>query len=176
MLNSKQAGFLRRIISRDTLISERIAYDKKLLTDFYRSRGYYDFEIYDVSAELSEENDGFFVSYNIKEGPKFKLGDIKLTSKISEISADDFMSDLNIKKGQIYSSDAVIRGVSKLENSLRLKGFDFVRVQTAVTKDMPNLLIDLEFVLVRGERVSLSVLILQEIQQLLIEFYVDNFV
>ena len=153
VLNSKQAGFLRRIISRDTLISERIAYDKKLLTDFYRSRGYYDFEIYDVSAELSEENDGFFVSYNIKEGPKFKLGDIKLTSKISEISADDFLSDLSIKKGQIYSSDTVTRGVSKLENSLRLKGFDFVRVQTAVTKDISNLLIDLELVLVRGERV-----------------------
>ena len=48
VLNSKQAGFLRRIISRDNFISERIAYDKKLLTDFYRSRGYYDFEIYDV--------------------------------------------------------------------------------------------------------------------------------
>ena len=63
------------------------------------------------------------------------------------------MSDLSIKKGQIYSSDTVTRGVSKLENSLRLKGFDFVRVQTAVTKDISNLLIDLEFVLVRGERV-----------------------
>tara|TARA_A200000113_G_scaffold225337_1_gene245858 strand:+ start:1663 stop:3963 length:2301 start_codon:yes stop_codon:yes gene_type:complete len=153
VLDSKQAGFLRRIISRDTLISERIAFDKKLLTDFYKSRGFYDFEIYDVSAELSEENDGFFVSYNIKEGPKFKLGDIKLTSKVSEISAEDFMSDLNIKKGQIYSSDTITRGVSKLERSLRLKGFNFVRIQTEVSKDMPNLLIDLELVLVRSERV-----------------------
>ena len=153
VLDSKQAGILRRIISRDTLISERIAFDKKLLTDFYRTRGYYDFEIYDVSAELSEENDGFFVSYNIKEGPKFELGDIKLTSKINEISAEDFISDLDIKKGQTYSSSIVSRCVSKLEKSLRLKGFDFVRVQTAVNKDMSNLLIDLEFVLVRGERV-----------------------
>ena len=72
---------------------------------------------------MSEENDGFFVSYNIKEGPKFKLGDIKLTSKVSEISAEDFMSDLNIKKGEIYSSDTVRRSVSKLERSLRLKRF-----------------------------------------------------
>ena len=49
-----------KLILKDTLINERISLDKKLLTDFYRSRGYVDFEIYDVNAELSEEKDAFF--------------------------------------------------------------------------------------------------------------------
>ena len=78
VLESKQAGILRKLILRDTLISERISLDKRLLTDFYRSRGYADFEIFDVNAELSEEKDAFFISYNIKEGPQFKIGEIKI--------------------------------------------------------------------------------------------------
>ena len=71
MLSSKQAGLLRKIILRDTLIEEKISLDKRLLVDFYRSRGFADFKINDVSTELSEEKDGFFINYNITEGPKF---------------------------------------------------------------------------------------------------------
>ena len=70
VLGSKQAGLLRRVITRDTLVSERITLDKRLLSEFYLERGFADFKIYDVNAELSEEKDGFFISYNIKEGPK----------------------------------------------------------------------------------------------------------
>ena len=77
VLESKQAGLLRKLILRDTLINERISLDKRLLTDFYRSRGFADFEIYDVNAELSEEKDAFFISYNIKEGPRFEIGAVE---------------------------------------------------------------------------------------------------
>ena len=45
VLNTKQAGLLRKIILRDTLIEEKISLDKRLLVDFYRSRGFADFKI-----------------------------------------------------------------------------------------------------------------------------------
>ena len=78
VLESKQAGILRKLILRDTLISDRISLDKRLLKDFYRSRGYADFDIFDVNVELSEEKDAFFVSYNVKEGPQFRIEKLKL--------------------------------------------------------------------------------------------------
>ena len=55
VLETKQAGLLRKLILRDTLISERITLDKRLLKDFYLSRGYADFEVLDVNAELSKK-------------------------------------------------------------------------------------------------------------------------
>ena len=55
VLNTKQAGLLRKIILRDTLIEEKITLDKRLLVDFYRSRGFADFKINDVNEEISEE-------------------------------------------------------------------------------------------------------------------------
>ena len=52
VIDTKQAGFLRSIISRDTFVPERIAFDRQLLVDFYRSRGYVDFQVLDVTTEL----------------------------------------------------------------------------------------------------------------------------
>jgi len=40
VLETKQAGLLRQIISRDTFAADRIAVDRRVLTDFYQSRGY----------------------------------------------------------------------------------------------------------------------------------------
>ena len=43
VLNTKQAGILRRLIQRDTFVAERIALDRQLLSDFYLARGLYRF-------------------------------------------------------------------------------------------------------------------------------------
>ena len=48
VLESKQAGFLRNLIQRDTFVAERLQVDKQVLTEFYLSRGYIDFQILDV--------------------------------------------------------------------------------------------------------------------------------
>ena len=60
VLNTKQAGILRRLVQRDTFVAERVALDRQLLSDFYLARGYIDFEILSVTPELSRERDRFF--------------------------------------------------------------------------------------------------------------------
>ena len=92
VLQSKQAGLLRKVILRDTLIEERIAADKRLLTEFYQSRGYIDFKINYIKAELSEEKDGFFITYNITEGPQFSIGKIKLNSNPDTFLGSDIVA------------------------------------------------------------------------------------
>merc|ERR1711974_502775 len=62
VLETKQAGLLRAIIRKDTFIEDRIAFDKQLLQDFYASRGYADFRITGVNAELAEERDAYFIT------------------------------------------------------------------------------------------------------------------
>ena len=63
VLQTKQAGFLRAIIQRDSFIAERLEVDKKVLSDFYRSRGYIDFQVTDASAETARERDATFVTF-----------------------------------------------------------------------------------------------------------------
>ena len=85
VLDTKQAGLLRALVRRDTFIEDRIAFDEQLLRDFYASRGYIDFRITGVNAELAEERDGFFVTFNVEEGQQFTIGEVSVTSDLPDV-------------------------------------------------------------------------------------------
>ena len=153
VLDSKQAGFLRKIISRDTLIDERILLDRKLLTEFYQSRGFVDFRIINVSSQLSEEKDGFFISYNLTEGPRYTFGKVNLVSEVTGISSDSLRGLIDSKSGQIYSPMAIQDEVSRMGEYLQKKGINFVNISPKVQKNLNNLTIDIEFLISKGSPV-----------------------
>ena len=156
VLGSKQAGLLRKVLTRDTLVSERISLDRKLLSEFYLERGYNDFQIYDVNSELSEEKDGFFISYNIKEGPRFSVGKVGFSSELNEIEESDFAKFLTLKSGHIYSPLAIQSVVNRIEEALQNRGFNFVRVNPKVNRNLEDLTIDISFVFERSDRVFIE--------------------
>ncbi len=73
VLETKQAGLLRAFFRSDTLITDRLEFDQQVLRDFYLSRGYVDFEILDVSAELSRERNATFITFQVREGSAVPL-------------------------------------------------------------------------------------------------------
>ena len=149
VLQSKQAGLLRKVILRDTLIEERISADKRLLTEFYLSRGYIDFKINDINAELSEEKDGFFIENNISEVPQFKVVEFSVSSQVSEVKADEFYSVIKLKSGEIYSPSLIEATVTTLENNLELKGYNFIRAEPQISKNLSELALNVDFMLVK---------------------------
>ena len=152
VLSTKQAGILRKIILRDTLVEEKISLDKKLLIDFYRSRGFADFKINNVNTELSEEKDGFFITYNITEGPKFSIGQVNLRSNVKEVSVSDFENIINLKSGQTYSPSIVQSAITDLEEKLQAVGFEFIRVRPEVERNISSLTLDFDLVFEKGDR------------------------
>ena len=156
VLRTKQAGFFRKIIQKDNLIDEKISLDKKLLTEFYKNRGFADFKINDVNVELSEERDGFFITYNITEGPQFSLGKIDFTSAVKELNAINFISVINLKSGEVYSPTDVQFNISKLEENLKAVGFEFIRVRPTLIRNMSSLTIDLDFVFEKSDKLFIE--------------------
>ncbi len=153
VIDTKQAGFLRWIISRDTYIPERIAFDRQLLTDFYRSRGYVDFRVLDVSTELSRERDATFVTFTVREGQKFSVGAVSVSSEYENLSVADYEDALSIRSGQTWSPTTIEEQIARLERKALREGYDFLRVDPRVTRNDRDLTLDVEFALVRGPRV-----------------------
>ena len=153
VLDTKQAGFLRLFVRRDTFLTDRIEFDKRLLKDFYNARGYIDFQINDVNAELTEENNAYFVTFNVREGQMFRFGDVKLTSERSDIDVEDFKIAISAETGNVYSPTLMEKNLSRLEARATQLGLDFVRVTPRVTRNDADLTLDVEFVLEQGERV-----------------------
>lgn len=153
VLGTKQAGLLRNLIQRDTFVADRVSFDRQMLIDFYRSRGYPDVAVTGVSSEMTRDRAGFFMTFNIQEGQQYKFGQITTVSEVDELDAAEFEALAKIRTGAIYSPAAIDYAVTRMEEVALRKGVNFVRVDPRVTRDPRTQTLNVEFALVRGERV-----------------------
>ena len=153
VLETKQAGLFRALIRSDTFIEDRIEFDKQVLRDFYQSRGYVDFRTTGVNAELSDERDAYFITFNVEEGQQFSFGEIVATSDLAEVDTDVFQKAIRLRSGRTYSPTAIETEITRLERLAIREGLNFVRVEPRVTRNDRDLTLDVEFLLTRGERV-----------------------
>lgn len=153
VLETKQAGILRSIISRDTFVEDRIAFDRRALTDFYQSRGYIDFQVQNVDVALTRERDAYLVTFNVQEGQQFTFGDISVTSEIPEAAAEVFRNELRLRSGSVYTPTAIETEIARLERLALKNGINFLQVDPRITRSNSDLTLNVEFALVRGERI-----------------------
>ena len=153
VLETKQAGLLRTFVQRDTYQAERLELDKQLLRDFYLSRGFVDVQVTDASAEVSRERDAVFVSFTVKEGRSFKIGKVTTVSEVDGIDLGDYEAIQRIRSGGTYSPAVVENNIARMENLALRKGLNFVRVDPRITRNNADGTLDIEFALVRGDRV-----------------------
>ncbi|EYD77265.1 Outer membrane protein assembly factor YaeT precursor [Rubellimicrobium mesophilum DSM 19309] len=153
VLETRQAGLLRAIIRADTFVAERIDFDRQLLTDFYRSRGYADFTVNDVNANLTNERDAYLITFNVTEGPRFRFGDVTLSSEVPEADPNLFRGLVRVQAGDLYSPVAIENDVSRIEAQALREGINFIRVDPRISRDERGQILNLDYVLVPGERI-----------------------
>ncbi len=153
VLATKQAGIFRALVRSDTLIADRIEFDKQVLRDFYLSRGYVDFRTNSVNAELTEERDGYFLVFDVQEGQQFRMGDINVISEMPNVDGDVYRGIVAAKTGQVYSPTLLENDIARMERQSIRDGVDFMRVEPRVSRDERNLTINVDYVLTRGPRV-----------------------
>lgn len=153
VLETKQAGLLRRIIRRDTFAPERIPVDEKMLTDFYRSRGYADFKVQGVAPEIARERDAFYITFNIQEGPRYRFARIDTVSEIPGVDASVFAAQNRVKRGAYYNPAAIDHTIRRMETVAIQQGIEFLNIEPRVTRNPQDQTLNLVFALTRGPRV-----------------------
>ena len=156
VLATKQAGILRRFFRSDTLIEDRIEFDKQVMRDFYQSRGYVDFRVTGVNAELAGERDGYFITFNVEEGQQFTFGEITTVSNIEDADAEEYQNALKIRTGVVYSPSLVESSIARMERLANKQGLDFVRIEPRITRNDRDLSLNVEFVVDRGQRIFIE--------------------
>jgi len=156
VLDTKQAGIFRSIVRRDTFIEDRLEFDRSILQDFYRSRGYVDFQTLSVSSEFSRERNAFFVTFTVREGQSFNIGEVTTISEIPEVDAAEFQAAVKLRPGQTYNPAAIDNSIARLERLALRKGLSFLRVDPRITRNDRDLTLDVEFALVRGPRIFIE--------------------
>lgn len=153
VLASKQAGFLRAFIQRDSYQTDRIEFDKQLLTDFYRERGFIDFQVLAVSQEYARDREGFFLTYNVREGLSYKINSVRVVSEYEGIDSAAYQDEVRIRSGVTYSPTAIDTTITRMENLGLKQGINFLAVEPRISRNEANQTLDVVFALTKGPRV-----------------------
>jgi len=156
VLETKQAGILRRLVRADTYTPDRVQFDKQVLTDFYRSRGYVDFRILAVNTELSRERNAFFLTFQVREGQRFKFGEITTTSDLADVDPATFQAVSKIRTGAYYNPAVLENTIARMERHALQQGLNFIQVEPRVTRNDRDMTLDIELVVKRGPRIIIE--------------------
>jgi len=156
VLETKEAGIFRILVARDTYSPERVAQDREVLIDFYRSRGFIDFVIQNVDVSLTRERDAYLVTYNLREGQQFSFGNVSVSSEINGVNAADFEDVVDVRRGATYSPVPIDTDIDRIERLAVKRGLRFVAVEPRLSRNPRDLTVNVEYVLVPAERVFIE--------------------
>lgn len=153
IVSSRESAWYRPFSSSDTYEPERLNFDRELLRRFYQRQGYADVEVTGSTAELAPDRSGFFVTYTINEGPRYRVGQVEITSALRNVPAERLRRVLDISSGDWYDGDAVEAMVQTLTDEANLAGAPFVEVEPRINRDRQGRKVDITFAVTEGQRV-----------------------
>ncbi|MGA0600676.1 outer membrane protein assembly factor BamA [Caulobacter sp. KR2-114] len=150
---TKESHWYKFFQSNDNYDPDRIEYDREQLRKFYRNRGFYDFRIISSVAELSEDRNGFAVTYTLDEGAKYKFGKLTVQTDLKKLNADILRALLPIREGQVYEDDKIEKATDALTFAAGAAGFAFVDVRPRYVPNREKHTVDVVFEVKEGPRV-----------------------
>ena len=152
VIATREQAWYRILSSSDIYDPERLNFDRELLRRYYLRQGYADVQITGSTAELAPDGSGFFVTFTIEEGPRYAVGNVRVTSPVRGVDVDRLQSRLSISPGDWYDGDAVERAVEAMTDSPALAQVPFVEVRPRVTRNREARTVDVVFEVVEGTR------------------------
>ena len=153
VIQTRESRWYRFFSSDDIYDPDRITYDRELLRKFYLSEGYADFRVISAVAELAPARDGFYLTYTIEEGQRYKFGKVDLVNQLKDVKPEELRAALTMRTGDRYNADQVEATINRLTDALGNLGYAFVDVQPRVTRNAETHTIDIVFEVKEGPRV-----------------------
>ena len=152
VVGTREQAWYRLLSTSDVYDPERLGFDRELLRRHYLRNGYADVQIVGSTAELAPDRSGFFVTYTINEGPRYRVGKIDITSNLRNVDPQSLRRDVTVTEGDWYDGDAVETSTEALADAVGLRGVPFVEVTPRVTRDRENSRVDIGFEVGEGPR------------------------
>jgi outer membrane protein insertion porin family len=153
VINSREQRWWRFLSTSDEYDPQRLNFDKELLRRFYLKNGYIDFEVRAAKSELAPDRSGFFLTFNISEGERYRIGKITIDSHLRNLKGDELRGNLELDEGDWYDGDAIGRSVDAMELEVRNRGYAFVEVKPRIDKDTGKHIVNITFDVGEGPRV-----------------------
>jgi outer membrane protein insertion porin family len=153
VIDTRESRWWKFFSSADEFNPGRVDFDRELLRRFYLAQGYADFDVTTLSSELSPDRKEFFITFQVTEGERYKIGTVKLKSTVPHLDAAHYQPLVSIHTGDYYNGDKVEKLSQDLEDQIRRDNFVFVKIEPKIRRDSKTHTVDLEYDIDQGPRV-----------------------
>ena len=150
---TKESTLLNFFSSDDTYDPDRLTFDRDLLRTFYLSEGYADFRVVSAAAELTRDRTGFFITFSVDEGQRYKFGTIGIDSKLRDLSTEELFDNVETIENEWYDASQIEDTIQALTDAVGNLGFAFVDIRPRTERNRENLVIGLVYEIAEGPRV-----------------------
>ena len=150
---TKESTLLNFFSAYDSYDPDRLTFDRDLLRTYYLSEGYADFRVISAVAELTRDRTGFFITFTVDEGKRYKFGKIEIDSQLRDLSIEELFADVGTIEEDWYDANLIEDTIQALTDTVGNLGFAFVDIRPRTQRDRENLIIDLVYEIAEGPRV-----------------------
>lgn len=142
---SKVSKWYRFLSSADRYDPDRVQYDQELLRQYYMNHGYVDFNIVSALAELTPDQEDFYLTFTVNEGPRYKIGKIEIVNNLKKFDPKAFQGDVSLEEGDWYDASELTKSVDRMTSTLGRNQFAFAQVKSDVQRDAANQTVNVTF-------------------------------
>ena len=150
---TQEAAFYRFLSTTDTYDPDRLTLDKEALRKFYLSEGYADFRVVSAVAELSPDQEAFFITFTVEEGERYKLGTVDIKTTLKDLDPESLRDIVTTEEGDWYNADLVDETVQAISDRVGSLGYAFVDVRPRIDRDAENKILNLTYDIQEGPKV-----------------------
>ncbi len=156
VVSSREYAWFRFLSSSDHYDSDRVQYDEYLLRQFYLHKGYADFQVNSANAELAPDRKSFYLTFDMNEGPRYRVGSLKIVSGIRTLDDKELRGLVPLAAGDWFDGTALQEGITALSTRAQNLGYAFAQVNPNVQTDPEKKTIAVVLNVIDGPRVYIQ--------------------
>ena len=152
VIKTSATSVLSFLTGGDDYDPDRIANDRELLRQYYRSKGYADASVTSAKAEYDPAIKGFTLTFSIDEGPLYHFGDVGVVCNVPGLDPEKLLRLPVARSGAVFDGGALDKTDEMLGIELAKLGFPFAQATPRTSRDVAVQRIDVSFVINQGPR------------------------
>ncbi len=89
IISTTQTNILSFLKGTNIYDPDRLSLDRELIRQFYLKSGYADVRVVSASADLDRDGRGFFITFTIDEGQRYRFGTIEIESALPSLRVEE---------------------------------------------------------------------------------------
>ncbi|MEP3654912.1 MAG: outer membrane protein assembly factor BamA [Litorimonas sp.] len=147
-----ESSWYKFFSSNDNYDPGRLQYDQEQLRTFYTNRGFADFRVVSAVAELTPDQEDFYITFTVDEGDEYRWGEISVETELDTLNKQFLENLVPFRKGQIYNASRVEDAIDSLNFAAGIGGYAFVDIQPQIDRNRDTKTVDMVFNVVEGQR------------------------